>query len=299
MHRLDAIAAKLGRKAYDGNWVGKGMLRIASCTSAETRNKLTAFHFFRNPDLYVPITGDWTSQIAACRERTPFESIWLMEGIAGRIAEAMNIGVSLRDCAEVPAEIEETTMALHTGAAAVLARKAVENDAVAKFLEEAEDIAFPGYRRCLVEALGLVVRNLHPERLAEVSQQSADHSEEDYLLFWHGCGRGFYFNPLQMTPFAYVRRKSFERTVEAAPCPAAAENVIAGFVWAKTLVNIERPEILEKFLNSGFRERWIEHDSAIENGVESAKCVWRHLTQNEPSSVPIAEIYAYESAERS
>lgn len=308
MDVLNAAASFFARQAHDANWFSGGMQRFSSLAltgtekiapsgelhhlAAETRNKFFAYHCFRNPQGFVPNSGDWATQISACREHGAYTSIWLMEGAAARLTSSRGGSVSLRDLVDVPDPIAETKMALHTGAATVYARNAVDEgvrsgdragltSAIEKFLESAESLSQPGYRRCTVEAIGLVARNLYPQVFTEISGHLASRSEEDYMLFWHGSGRGLYFNPMHLTPISQFRRWMLDKSLSSAPNAAAVNNVVAGFFWALTLVNIRNPEVVANFLRSLPSSRWKPHAEAIRDGVGSALVVWKHLTRED------------------
>ncbi|MFT5466231.1 MAG: hypothetical protein ACI8UO_001329 [Verrucomicrobiales bacterium] len=308
MSFLDSAASYLAREAFDSNWVTKGMLKFSNVAlngarrfsptndlrhlATETQNRLSAFHYFKNPGLYAPATGDWESQVAKARELGSYTSIWLMEGIAGRLAESAGDRVDLRALAVVPDSISESTMTLHTGAGTVSARNAVEAGLrsgggtgltleIERFLEEAEELSHPGYRRCTVEALGLVIRNLYPNLLTPVGSQLANRSLEDYQLFWHGSGRGLYFNPLQMMPGSRFRHWVLENSIGSAPSREAVDNIIAGFFWALSLVNLRQPEAPANAFANLAEEKWAPFAPAIINGVSSALLVWKHLTGDE------------------
>lgn len=305
---LNASAAVISEGAFRSKWLSPALHQFSSAALSsseqispssslrsefrETRNKLHAFHYFTCADAYVRTSGSWSEQTADCRRQGSYSSIWLLEGIGARLARASRPGVSLRDLADVPNAIAETRMALHTGAGTIYAREAVQggvrssgerglNIAIEKFLEEAGSLAYPGYRRFIVEALGLVVRNLHPELMARVSNLLASRSEEDQSLFWHGSGRGFYFNPLQLMPVRRFRHWILDQSINEAPNSEAVNNLVAGFFWALTLVNVRNPEVVADFLRRLPVNRWTVHTGAICDGVSAALLVWEHLTRED------------------
>jgi hypothetical protein len=128
-----------------------------------------------------------------------------------------------------------------------------------------------------LEALGLVVRSLFPQFILPISNHMvAIASPRAFALFWHGVGRGLYFNPLHLC--IPISHWSLDEMLSIAPDVDARGNLLSGFFWAMTLVNIRHPEVITYFLGGRPIEHWEPDFAAISDGVSAALLVWHHLT---------------------
>lgn len=305
---LDKISTILAREAYEANWVSllsqglSGSILSASqgwfvgvAAAEEIQAKIHAFGCFRNLDAGETQheLQDWPKCVKATRAHDPCTSMWLLEGWATRVIDShfkTNLDLPWLAVSGAGKEmLSASRLALHTGAGMSFARFTLSRwtvnaqepslgAVIEEFLEVAGERALPNYRRCLVEPLGLVVRTLYSQLTSPISRLLYARSREDCALFWHGSGRGLYFSPLQMVPSVRLRNWSLDEAVSNAPGVEARANLLSGFFWAMTLVNIRHPEVITYFLGGRPIEHWEPDVAAISDGVSAALLVWHHLT---------------------
>ena len=132
----------------------------------------------------------------------------------------------------------------------------------------------PGWEDACIESLGLVVRCLYPHLLASVSAAMEELSPALRGLFWHGVGRSLYFVPTNFLPIPGAH----ERMVKGAAAEASSlddrRQVLAGLIWAVTLVNLPQPAVIRSLLAicSDLRIQ-----AEFTNGLISALLAWRHM----------------------
>ena len=263
----------------------------------EVEAKFYAFGCFRNPNAWTKRVHcqlqEWPSCAKAARAHDPYASIWLLEGLATRLFDS-HIRHNLKfpwltDSRAQEDVISSFLLVLHTGAGMSLAGFTLSkcsagapmpsvSAAIEEFLALANEQALPTYRHCMVEPLGLVVRTLYPQWTSLISGLLSATSHEDCALFWHGSGRGLYFSPLQVIPSRRFRHWDLDRAASDAPTDRLRMNLISGFFWAMTLVNIRHPEVVAHFLGGRPVEHWSPDTVAISDGVSAALLVWHHLT---------------------
>lgn len=252
----------------------------------ELANKLEAFeHFQQVPALLGFCAGEGLALEELLRRASalgPYRSTWATEGLGYAYAEsAWAAGESPRGLlseerlAVVP---ERAVLALHTGAALSFAGRLLEAHGAAspadleRWLALWEANASPGYRDLLVEALGLVARNLAPHLLPGLAERLKviDPVLPDYL--WHGVGRGLYFVPTHALPWSGAHGRALDKARREPPDEGGRRNATAGLAWALALVNVRDPEILVDLLASHGGE--IACPEAFAHGVASALVVW-------------------------
>ena len=313
MKILQKLSTLIAREAYDSDWVLPLSQRLSEFFTAASRNwipaigrdagieemraKIHAFGCFRNPEAWIQgpqcTLQDWPLFVEASHSFDPYTAIWLKEGWATRLIDRHLRANSEFPCLSISGAQSETLSAsrltLHTGAGmsfakftlskwAATAQMPALGSVIDEFIERSGERALPNYRRCVVEPLGLVVRTLHPHLMAPISRLLSARSDEECASFWHGSGRGLYFDPIHFVPFVPMRRWSLDEAVSSAPGACARANLLSGFFWAMTLVNIQHPEVVIGFLGSMPVEHWRQDASAVADGVSAAILVWHHLT---------------------
>lgn len=238
----------------------------------ELGNKLDAFRWFQEGRTGAP---------AAAGRVDPFVQLWLTEGAGYRRAEAAPEGARPRPV-EAPGGRPGELLPLHTGLGLSLASRALAGvpaarpealgSALDRFLAAARAVATPGWEGAVAEALGLVVRTLHPHRLHAVDGELARRGGPLRELFWHGVGRGIYFAPTQTMPARGPARRGLEKALAEPPDGLGRSGAVAGLAWALTLVNLRSPEVVAGFLarHAGAGAP----DGALEHGVCAALLVW-------------------------
>jgi hypothetical protein len=93
-------------------------------------------------------------------------------------------------------------------------------------------------------------------------------------LFWHGVGRSLYFVPTNFLPIPGAH----DRMVKGAAAEAAnredRRQVLAGLIWAVTLVNLPQTAVIRSLLAIGSQ---LGIRGEFTNGLTSALLAWRHM----------------------
>ncbi len=280
-----AAGAALRLLQQSADLAGAALPRAAGIEWLELASKLEAFdHFQQPPPLRRPDGGaaPLPEQVRRAETLGAYRAVWTFEGLGYAHAERawlagaprrLLAGEALRG---VPAA---AVLPLHTGAALCFAGRALEEGeaasaaglerSIALWAESAED---PGYGDLVVEALGLVMRNLHPYRVRRTAELLAALGPQLAESFWHGVGRGLYFAPTHALPWSGAAGRAFAKAWSEPPDEAGRRNATAGLAWALALVNVRHPEVLADVLSLHRRE--IGSDDAFANGVASAMVVW-------------------------
>lgn len=136
----------------------------------------------------------------------------------------------------------------------------------------------PGYEEAARESLGLVLRCFFPDLVPVVdrvlSRRGDSEGRQVRDFFWHGVGRAVYFLPLHLLP-GYGTVEAALRRLEQEVAPGAAlDSGRAGVAYAATMVNLGRPEVLERFV----QRRPEAVDRAFVEGVVSAVLLRQRTT---------------------
>ena len=278
--RLDASAlglAALERAAR----AGERRLEDREGRWRELVNKVRAFADFRSaaePDVEAPSPGAGETEV--------FADLWRREGLGflrGREAAA---GGSLVGDLPVRERLPH-----HTGLGLGLGTHHLErlparpsaaaaHGAVDGFLEDARRLSRPGYEGAVVEALGLTVWLTRPDLLWRVDERLAERSARARQFFWHGLGRGLYFDLGDMAPRPGAGWRAAERALELPPDESTRQNCLAGVAWAATLVNFLDPGVVAARLGAPALARG--GDSAA-NGIASVGLLWLCAVGEGPS----------------
>lgn len=258
----------------------------------ELENKLEAFQLFQQAEPLLGLSpGDGVplaERLGRARALGAYRSVWASEGLGHAHAESAWAGGRPRQLlSNVRLDIlpRRAVLPLHTGAGLSFAGRLLDagGDRHRRDLESWialwEENARPGWREVAVEALGLVARNLHPQRLPRLDALlgEIDPVLPDYL--WHGAGRGLYFAPTHALPWTGAAGRALEKAGSEPPHEPGRLNATAGLAWAMALVNVLHPEVLEDVVR---RHDWdIGSMDAFANGVASALLVWRATAEDD------------------
>lgn len=314
----DRLFERLVARSTDG-------LRFASFGSegraarAELVNKVKVYQWVRRArerlgeDLSSP-PPPLARTMEKLRAMDPNSALWLVEGVGYRCAHwRLNVEPTGEpglfhdlDAQGVP---ERWQPILHAGLGLAIARGQL--DALAsriegrhpderavgqrlhRILEWGRIHADPRFRSTTFESLGMVSRYFHPSLVVPLDRTlrhlgPPTEGEPPWrTLFWHGCGRGLYFAPIQMVP-AYG---SLERALEAAAEEAPTDQLdayLAGLGYAFALVNLAAPEVIESTLLRRVTGMGAETgtgglaDTAFATGLAGALCMRRTITPDSP-----------------
>ena len=253
----------------------------------ELANKLEAFERFQQaPDLLAPGGGcALEEQLRRAWALGIYPSVWTTEGLG--YARAQSAWSSAQPVLRLREGLpERAVVPLHTGAALSFAGRLLERGqprnaaGLERWIALWEEHARPGYRDLAVEALGLVTRNLYPQRALGLGEQLRSISPDLADSFWHGVGRGLYFAPTHAVPWSGAAYRALDKAWREPPYEAGRRNATAGLAWALTLVNIRHPEVLAGVL--GHQAQEIGSAEAFANGVAAAVLIWYDAVGHDP-----------------
>jgi hypothetical protein len=262
----------------------------------EFRNKALAFELFANVDSVLQLRPGHSYSAAELIERAlrldPYESVWAVEGVGHFLAERRRDATQLlfsADSAGVPPRL---FVPLHVGMGLSAANRILGTlrrnptqqevrEAVESFTRLCRSSSQPGFEPVAYEALGLVTRNVYPHLVQSVARQSAEIEAELEEYFWHGVGRGLYFLPANAMPASCAPWIAVKAAEREAPHELARRNMLAGLVWAITLVNLRHPEIPALFLK--LHGDVVCQNDVFRNGLTSAILIWLDSCPEDPT----------------
>ena len=262
----------------------------------EFRNKAVVFELFANVDSVLDLRPGHSYSAAELVERAlrldPFESAWAVEGVGHYLAERHQAVGQRLFCFDGAAVDSRWHVPLHVGmglsfANRILSRLAANpsplqvREAVDEFIRLCECNSHPGCEPVAHEALGLVTRNVYSHLVRPVARQLAGIEPEIEEYFWHGVGRGLYFLPANAMPASCAPWIAVKAAEREAPHELARRNMLAGLVWAITLVNLRYPEIPALFLKH--HSDVVCRDDVFRNGLTSAMLIWLDCSPEDPS----------------
>ena len=253
----------------------------------ELGNKLQSFGTFRYVDSMLQLDSTTELSLSELVEKAgslePYAAVWSTEGLGHYWTErAWERGERpSRLLTDEP--IDRGLLALHAGMGLSLARHALRSlDAESSvddidrqlhhFVDLCRDNSKEGYAEVALEALGLIGRTLHPERVAAIDQQLTHLYPEILPYFWHGVGRGSYFLPFSLVPRPGSASRALELLRREAPNELAWANALSGLAWPLILVNIRQPEIIESFVVQHGDE--LRATDAFASGAGAAIATW-------------------------
>ncbi len=259
------------------------------CDWQELDNKIESFRLFQYADreLQLPPGRAPVQQVLS---RTPegetFHRIWVLEGIGHMAGLASSLsGRGLLTEGEAGKLPETEMVPMHAGMGTAFAEKVFKglspnpskadvDRAVKRFVDVCAANCRPGWEDGCMEPLGLVVRCLYPSLLRPVSVAMAAMRPSRRSLFWHGVGRGLYFVPANFLPYSGARKGMIQGAMAESSDFDDRRNVLAGLIWAVTLVNLCHPRILRSL--AGICSELKLYDE-FTNGMISALLAWRHM----------------------
>ena len=226
-------------------------------------------------------------RIQAVAQMERFESLWATEGLGFLVGEvalkAKQCPLHLLSCHKTSALPVSSRAAIHVGISLSVGKRLLAavrepdsrnslSNAVRKFVAICEERSPAGCGGIAVEALGLVVRTLHPQWLTDVDRELEEIDSNLIGYFWHGVGRGLYF---LFPPVLYSQGThsiAVEKAWQDPPHETGRFNALAGLAWPLTLVNIRHPKILAEFLKRYSAQ--IPGNGAFSSGIATSILLW-------------------------
>jgi len=292
------------RMSLDFMWLSAETFRLLSpgrnnqAVWQEFKNKLEAFDLFENVDSVLNLRAGTeiplTKLVEKVRTLDHYSAVWTTEGLGHYYTEMCwdRTGAPKDLLRNANTDVLPSTslVPLHAGMGLSLANRLLQTigmpgseseirNVIEKFIELCRNNSRSGYVEVAYEALGLVTRNLYSHLVQIVDRQINDIDKDLLGYFWHGVGRAIYFAPTNFLPFNNSPWRAVQMTQREPAHEIGRLNALVGFVWALTLVNICRPEILETLLRRHRNE--LSQNDALSNGVSSAVMIWLDSTGND------------------
>ena len=259
------------------------------CDWAELDGKFEAFRLFQYPgrELGLDVAAAQLEEVVRrALKLEEFRAIWILEGVGHTKALAAGLSVTGLLCTGDAALLPERAMIpLHAGMGTAFGEKllaalganpslAEVRQTVDRFRHLCRANCRAGWEDACMEPLGLVVRCLYPHLLEPVSAAMETLDPPVRGLFWHGVGRSLYFVPSNFLPIPGAGARMVRSATLETGRLEDRRNVLAGLIWAVTLVNLRRPSVIQALLSAGAELR-IEPE--FTNGVASALLAWHHM----------------------
>ena len=267
----------------------------ALCDWRQLDRKIEAFRLFQFADRELrtekePVPVE--ESVRRAFEGDSFRAIWMLEGVGHALGAAESASAKgLLHAESIP---DRAGIPLHAGMGTAFGEMlmaglgsnptAKEIAAVAhRFVDTCEANCRPGWADATIEPLGLVVRCLYPSLLPQMGLAMETIRPALRPLFWHGVGRSLYFVPSNFLPLPGALERMVRNARQEALRVEDTRNVLAGLVWAVTLVNLPEPATLKALLP--ICERLMLRDEFV-NGVISATLAWRHMAPEDRFLLP-------------
>ncbi len=280
---------------------GAAMLATDDSTRSvwtEFHNKVEAFRAFEHVDalLGVPVNGGRVTELLhRAGALPPPLSVWAAEGI-GYHATAIDCrrrGWDQQPWARRDVAPDWAQIPFHAGMGSALAmdtlERAVTNptpgaiaSAVARVEELCLVLSADGWHDVALEALGFTLQGLFGELAADVIRWVRTAKPSLAGLVGHGVGRALYFSPTSALPLAHTRRRVLDELFTCRRPADERANMIAGFAWAATLVNLRDPFVLEPYAEDAVR---LGVEGEFARGIHDALAVWLSCAPGDPKTV--------------
>lgn len=242
-----------------------------------------------------------------CYALGPFPALWAVEGLghyyADTFLENNQVPRSLLSDGQASAVPSKSMTMLHAGIGMAFAKRTLQHvkpdspaseirKAVQDFVNLCRSNSRQGYAGAAIESLGLASRFLHgPKMVRRVDEQLSEIAPDLLGYLWHGVGRAVYFSPPNFIPGWNTPWRAVEMCHTESSHELGRHNMIAGFSWAVTLVNMRYPVIMETVLK--YHGRAFAQNDAFANGVMSSIIMRYDITPEDPYIVPF---YQYRPA---
>ncbi len=259
------------------------------CDWRELDHKFEAFRLFQYADRELGLPVDRLPIDEVVRRALTldaFRAIWILEGIGHIKGTASSLSVEGLLTEGAGASLPERAMIpLHAGMGTAFGEKLLDGvgsnpsmgeirHTVERFIDTCRANCRPGWEDACIESLGLVVRCLYPHLLASASAAMEELSPALRRLFWHGVGRSLYFVPTNFMPIPGAHERMAKGAAAEASSTDDRRQVLAGLIWAVTLVNLPQPAVIRSLLSICSA---LSIQAEFTNGLISAVMAWRHM----------------------
>ena len=261
--------------------------RSSRIARRECQNKIQIMALVQEVTSVLPPKGTHVALpelVDRCYDLGPFPALWAVEGLGHHHGEtAWESDEEPRNLLTTPGleSLPAKSMPmLHAGIGLSFAKQCLNGlkgrssdqeviQAIERFVRLCRDSSRDGYVGCALESLGLVSRFVHGTKMVRRIDTIASQVDADLAAYmWHGVGRAVYFSPPNFIPGFRTLWRGIPMCQEEAPHELAHRNMLAGFAWALTVVNMRHPEIMETGLDYYGAE--FSRNDAFSNGVASS-----------------------------
>jgi enamine deaminase RidA (YjgF/YER057c/UK114 family) len=271
----------------------------ARLTWLELQNKVEIFFLVKNSSSLFGSPQDihLLRAIEKAYSLPAFQALWAVEGLGHDYAASRwrFYGPQKRLLWEENADVpEKSLLMLHAGLGLFLADwllgsgtptliahspPAQFRAVIERFVSLVQDNARKGYVGPVVESLGLVTRDVHPDMVDAVGAAVHDAAPDLTGYYWHGVGRALYFSRQYFLPVLSTMWSGIGSDGQSL---TDHQNVMAGLTWAVVLVNMRQPGIIEGMLRNNIRDSSLQDGFA--NGAASSIMVRNDTTPNDSST---------------
>lgn len=239
---------------------------------------IDAFRCFRQARLPAATDGALAAEIARLRGVDLFRALWATEGLGHQRASGLPASPGLLGDAVTRDLPVGSLVPLHAGLGLAMCRDRLSGIAAATqvapalctLVEDLETSSSTGCRELAIDAIGLYVRTLLPQWVADFDRAFRDGFPDHRNLFWHGVGRALYF----LFPRARSGRADWggwQRARLETTDRQSRRATRTGFIWALSLVNIREPGVIASFLRA--RGGTLDED-AFTNALIGSVLAW-------------------------
>jgi hypothetical protein len=152
---------------------------------------------------------------------------------------------------------------------------------VAHIVELCRNSSREGYTGAAIESLGLVSRSFHGLAMLRAVDKELSAIDQDLTGYlWRGAGRAVYFSIPNFIPGFRTPFRAVDMCREEPPHDLGRRNMLAGFAWAVTVVNMRHPVVMETLLKYHGKE--FAQGDAFSNGVMCSMIMRYDTTPDDP-----------------
>jgi hypothetical protein len=158
----------------------------------------------------------------------------------------------------------------------------VVRETVSRIVSLSKQCSRSGYTGAALESIGLVARNFHGLAVMRSVDQAMRQVDPDLIGYiWRGAGRAVYFSAPNFIPGWRTPWRAMKLTQREPADETGRRNMLAGFAWAATVVNMRHPIVMETILKYHGEE--LSSNDAFSNGVMSSLIMRYDTSPDDPN----------------
>ena len=240
---------------------------------------------------------DLQELVERCYAMGPFPSVWSVEGLghyyADTFFERNEIPQNLLTDPKLEGLPSKSMTMLHAGIGLSFAQQnllklspqrppAEVRKTVETIIGLCKNSSRKGYTGAAIESLGLVSRNFHGLATMRAVDEALSAVDPDSVGYaWRGAGRAVYFSADDFIPGWDTPWRVVKACQQEPPHDLGRRNMVAGFAWAATVVNMRHPIVMETILKYHGEE--FAATDAFSNGVISSMIMRYDTSPDDPN----------------